>query len=138
MEIEVWFYIPRSPTPLPVPFLSIILQTLIALGILNVWLLRAGAKTAYRGGAADSMREEFRVYGLPAWFMYVVGGLKLALAAALLVGIWIDGLAQPAAIGTGALMLGALGMHLKVKDPVSKSLPAAAMLAMCAALALLA
>ena len=33
------------------------------------------------------------------------------------------------------LMLGALAMHLKVKDPVSKSVPAAAMLAMTAALA---
>jgi hypothetical protein len=32
-------------------------------------------------------------------------------------------------------MLGALAMHLKVKDPVSKSVPAAAMLAMTAALA---
>jgi hypothetical protein len=120
-----------------VVFLPILLQIIIALGILNVWLLRARAKTAYRGGDARSMREEFRVYGLPAWFMFVVGGFKLALAFALLLGVWFEGLAQPAAIGMGALMVGALAMHLKVKDPVFKALPAAAMLALCVSLALL-
>jgi hypothetical protein len=37
----------------------------------------------------------------------------------------------------GALMLGAFFMHLKVKDPISKALPSLAVLAMCAAIALL-
>jgi hypothetical protein len=45
--------------------------------------------------------------------------------------------AQPAAIGLGLLMLGAFVMHLKVKDPINKALPAIAVLAMCAAIALL-
>ena len=34
-------------------------------------------------------------------------------------------------------MLGAFVMHLKVKDPIKKALPAIAVLAMCAAIALL-
>jgi hypothetical protein len=42
-----------------------------------------------------------------------------------------------AAAGMGALMLGAFVMHLKVKDPLSKALPAIAVLAVCAAIALL-
>lgn len=116
---------------------TIILQVIVGLGILNVWLLRAGKATPFRGGEAKSMREEFAAYGLPFWFMCVVGGLKVGLALALLAAIWIPQLAQPAAIGMGLLMLGALLMHLKVKDPVKKSLPALGVLAMCAAIALL-
>lgn len=44
-----------------------IIQLVIALGILNVWLLRFGKTTAWRGGAAKNMKEEFAVYGLPSW-----------------------------------------------------------------------
>jgi hypothetical protein len=46
-------------------------------------------------------------------------------------------LAQPAAIALGVLMLGALAVHLKVRDPIMKSLPASAVLAMCVSIALL-
>ena len=35
-----------------------ILQIVIALGIFNVWLLRPGQSTGWRGGAARSMKEE--------------------------------------------------------------------------------
>ncbi len=45
------------------------------------------------------------------------------------------GAARPAAIGMGLLMLGAFFMHLRVRDPMKKSLPAIAVLAMCAAIA---
>ena len=38
---------------------------------------------------------------------------------------------------TAALMLGALAMHLKVKDPLLKSVPALAMLAMTTTLAVM-
>jgi hypothetical protein len=34
-------------------------------------------------------------------------------------------------------MLGALAVHLKVKDPIKKALPATAVLAMCVGIALL-
>ena len=37
----------------------------------------------------------------------------------------------------GLLMLGAFAMHLKVKDPITKALASSAVLAMCAAIALL-
>ncbi len=117
--------------------IPIALQILVALTILNVWLLRRGRKTPFRGGEARNMREEFTTYGLPFWFMCVIGGLKVALALGLLVGIWIHGIAQWAAIGLGALMLGALIMHLKVKDPILKVLPSIAVLALCVAIVLL-
>ena len=115
----------------------IALKLIVGLGILNVWLLRSGKATAYRGKDAQTMKEEFAVYGLPAPVFYLVGILKVALALALLVSIWLPIWAQPSAIGMGALMLGAFVMHLKVKDPLGKVLPSLAVLAMCAVIALL-
>jgi len=120
-----------------VDYVLITLQLIVALGILNVWLLRAGRPTPFRGGAAKSLREEFAAYGLPFWFMCAVGVLKVVLALALIAAVWIHRLAQPAAMGLGLLMLGALLMHIKVKDPVKKALPSIAVLAMCFAIALL-
>ena len=107
------------------------LQITAALGLLNVWLLRFNQRTAYRGGSAGSMREEFATYGLPAWFAYVIGVLKVGAAIALIVGIWIPALVLPAAALIGVLMLGALSMHIKIHDPLRKMLPALGMLALC-------
>jgi hypothetical protein len=116
--------------------LVIVLQLIVALGILNVWLLRSGRATPFRGGGAKTLREEFAVYGLPYWFMCVVGVLKVGLALSLLAALWFHRVSQPAAIGLGLLMLGAFVMHLKVKDPVKKALPSIAVFALCAAVAL--
>ena len=107
------------------------LQITAALGLLNVWLLRFNQRTAYRGGSAGSMREEFAAYGLPAWFAYGIGVLKVGAAIALIVGIWMPVLVLPAAGLISVLMLGALSMHIKVHDPLKKSLPALGMLAIC-------
>lgn len=103
-------------------------QLVIALGLLNVWLLRTGKSTAWRGGDASNMREEFAAYGLPLWFMWVIGALKVTLAILLLVGLWVTPLTRPAAMGVVVLMLGAVAMHFKVGDPLRKSLPAISML----------
>ena len=108
----------------------IVAQVIIALGIANVWLLRFGKSTGWRGGNASNMKEEFQVYGLPSWFVVVIGFLKLLFAAALIAGIWIGELTRPAAIGVAVLMAGAVLMHVKVKDPLKKSLPALTMLAL--------
>jgi hypothetical protein len=108
--------------------LIIIIQVLIALGIFNVWLLRYGKTTNWRGGSAKNMKEEFQVYGLPLWFMQAIGSLKILFAASLIAGIWIPALVMPAAMGLAVLMLGAVAMHFKVKDPLQKSIPAFTML----------
>lgn len=106
-------------------YVRIIAQLIIALGILNVWLVRFNKETAYRAGTAKNMREEFATYGLPLWFMWVVGGLKILFALSLLVGFWLPELIRPAAIGMAILMLGAVGMHIKVGDAWKKATPAA-------------
>lgn len=110
--------------------MSIIVQIVIALGIINVWLLRSDKATNWRGGNATNMQEEFAVYGLPTWSVTVIGGLKLLLAAALLLGIAFPALTIPAAVGMTVLMLGAIAMHFKVKDALTKSVPAFSMLAL--------
>jgi hypothetical protein len=74
------------------------------------------------------MQEEFATYGLPGWFMTTIGALKITLAVCLLIGIWVPTITTPAAIGMALLMLGAVSMHVKVGDPLKKSLPAASML----------
>ena len=108
----------------------VICQIVAALGLLNVWLLRSSQATPYRGGEARSMREEFQAYGLPAWFTWVIGALKIGVAIALIAGLWFPALVLPAALLLSILMLGALAMHVKVHDPVKKSLPALGMLAL--------
>ena len=109
-----------------------VLQIVVALGLLNVWLLRFNKTTAFRGGGARSMPEEFAAYGLPVWSTYVVGTLKIGAAICLIAGVWLHFLVFPAALLVCVLMVGALAMHLKVRDPLSKSMPALAVLVMCA------
>lgn len=111
-----------------------VLQLVTALGLLNVWLLRSASATSYRGGSAQSLKEEFSAYGLPDAAFYVVGTLKVGAAIALLIGIWVPTLVQPAASLVAVLMVGAVSMHVKVGDPIVKSVPALAMLALCAAM----
>lgn len=117
--------------------LRTILQLVVCLGILNVWLLRANRSTAYRGRDAKNLREEFATYGLPVWFFYLVGALKITCALCLLAGIWLHPLVLPGAAGLAVLMAGAFTMHLKVRDPFRKAWPSLAMLAMSVAIALL-
>jgi uncharacterized membrane protein YphA (DoxX/SURF4 family) len=111
------------------PILRSIVQIIVALGLLNVWLLHFRQRTAYRGGNAGSMRDEFTVYGMPPWSVYVVGALKVGIAICLLAGLWIPAVIFPASLILCVLMVGALAMHAKVHDPMKKSLPALAMLA---------
>lgn len=104
------------------------LQLVIAVGLMNVWLIRARRATSYRGSEAKTLYEEFQVYGLPAWFFYLIGFLKLGAAAALLLGLFWSFLILPAAVLVVSLMLGAVAMHIKVKDEAIKFLPASLML----------
>ena len=116
------------------PVVSTTLQVIVALGLLIVWLVRARASTAYRGGSAQSLKEEFATYGLPEWSFYVVGALKIGSALLLLVGIWVPGLIRLPALIVAVLMVGALAMHAKAKDAPIKYLPALLMLVMSVAI----
>ena len=84
------------------------------------------------------MSEEFVVYGLPTVAVYIIGFLKIVSAIGLLAGIFLQSFVIPSAILLAALMIGAFGMHLKIKDPIKKSIPAMTMLTLCVAILLLA
>ena len=108
--------------------LIIILKLVVGITLLNVWLLRFKKRTPYRGGSAANMKQEFKNYGLPEWFMYLIGSLKVGLAIALILSIWFNQLESISLIGIGVLMLGAIAMHFKINDEFKKSLPALTLL----------
>ncbi|WP_027076860.1 DoxX family protein [Maribacter antarcticus] len=112
-------------------YITIALQLIVGLSILNVWLIQYNKPTQWRGGNATTIKEEFEVYGLPDWTCYVIGFLKVALAIALIAAIWFPQLLQPAALGLALLLAGSILMHLKIKDPIKKSFPAFLFLCMC-------
>ncbi len=117
--------------------LILIFKIIIALGILNVWLLRFNKQTEWRGDAAANMNEEFAKYGLPTFLVPVVGFLKLGFATMLVISIFQNGyhLAYIGSVGMGILMIGAIAMHFKINDPLKRSLPAFLMLLMSAVIA---
>ncbi len=101
-----------------------IAQTAAALWILNVWFMRFNKDTGYRGGNAINMKEEFEEYGLSETTMYAVGAAKVSLAGLMLAGHVAPRVVRPASIGLAVFMLGAIGMHIRVGDPVKRYLPA--------------
>jgi len=112
-------------------YISIVFQCIVALSILNVWLLQNKKNTQWRGGNATTIIEEFKVYGLPVWSCYVIGFLKVVLAIGLLAAIWYPELKQVSALGLSFLLLGSIAMHFKIKDPLKKSFPAFLFFIMC-------
>lgn len=84
------------------------------------------------------MSEEFVSYGLPPAAVYIVGFLKIVSAIGLIIGIFLPELVAPSTILLTTFMIGALGMHIKIKDPFKKSIPALTMLTLCVAILLLA
>jgi hypothetical protein len=105
-----------------------VLQVVLALVLLNVWLMRFNKSTKYRGGESHNMVEEFKAYGLSTNFMYFVGFMKVLIALSLLVGLFYGVLVLPAVAVLVVLMVGAIAMHLKIKDSFLKTMPATIML----------
>jgi len=108
--------------------LVLISQLIIALGIYNVWILRVNKPTAWRGGDATTMEEEFLAYGLSKQVMHGVRAAKLLSATAVLFGIWYPESARVGGVCMALLMAAAVYMHFKIHDPVRKAIPAATML----------
>tara|TARA_Y100001978_G_scaffold197285_1_gene207910 strand:- start:877 stop:1245 length:369 start_codon:yes stop_codon:yes gene_type:complete len=105
-----------------------LVNIIIGLGIFNVWIIRFNKKTSFRGGDALNLKEEFQVYGLPTWFMYTVGFLKLLFALLIILGIWYTTISIYAVYGMSILMIGAIIMHYRVNDPLKKYVPALSLL----------
>ena len=115
-------------------YVEIALKLIVALSLLNVWLLQYNKPTRWRGGSARTIKEEFKEYGLPVWMCYLVGFLKVLGALALIGSIWYPSIESYAALGLATLLLGSILMHIKISDPLLKSFPAFLFLAMCVAI----
>ena len=102
----------------------IALKIIVGISILNVWLLQKNKVTKWRGGEAQTIFEEFEVYGFSKQFCYVIGFLKVSLALLLLASIRFQVLALVGSLGLAILLLGSILMHFKIKDPLYKSFPA--------------
>ena len=109
-----------------------IAQIILAVAMIDVWLVRYNRPGFFRGGNATTMSEEFRVYGLPDWLRHTVRVLKLCCGGAMIVGLWAPVVAAFGASLLVLLMTGAAVMHLKVKDPWYKAFPATLFLAVAA------
>ena len=104
----------------------------IILGIFYAWTIGFNRESKYRPGNARNMVEEFYVYGLPRWFMYSIGGIKLALATLLILGFFYLALLKPVAGVLCLIMAGAVLMHLKIReDKLIKALPSYYMFCSC-------
>ena len=111
--------------------IAVACQIVIALGIFNVWIVRRNRSTPFRPEGAAGIEEEFGAYGFPAWMWKAVGATKLTLAVLLLIGIVVPAIAPLAAGAMAVLMVSAIGAHIRVSDPIVKSVPAFTMLVLC-------
>tara|TARA_B100000927_G_scaffold93944_1_gene75767 strand:+ start:2574 stop:2957 length:384 start_codon:yes stop_codon:yes gene_type:complete len=99
-------------------------QVVIGLSVMRVWTINFNKSTPWRGGGARNMKEEFTAYGLPQWMVYFVGILKVIFSIGLIAGLWIPELISFSASGIAIFMFFAILMHVKIKDPIKKSIPA--------------
>ena len=117
--------------------LHIAIQIIIAIGIFNVWIFRFNRPSIYRAADSLNMESEFKAYGFKSFFMKIIGFSKLSLACLLLAGIWFPNLVDVSAFFMGCLMIGAIGAHVKINDPLIKSLPAFIILSLSSILIIL-
>jgi len=103
---------------------SFVFKGWIAFGIIYAWTYSFDKPSKFRAGKAKNMKEEFAVYGLPAWSVPIMRVLKLSLALALLAGYFYQPLVKPVAGALTVIMFVAVMMHLKLRgDPLVRALP---------------
>ena len=117
--------------------IKIIIQGIIALGIFNVWIIRLNKPSVFRRGDSQNMESEFKTYGFKNSFMKIIRFSKLSLACLLIAGIWFPNLVDVSAFLIGCFMIGTIGVHIKINDPLIKSLPAFTILALTSILIIL-
>ena len=100
-----------------------VFQVIISLSVLKIWIINFNKPSQWRSGNSKTMKEEFEAYGLPDWSLYTVGFLKCAFSIGLIVGLWIPEIIQLSAFGIVFFMFFSIMMHIKIKDPIIKSLP---------------
>jgi hypothetical protein len=93
--------------------ISIVLQSLLIL----YYVFSGVAKIL----GAKFWADIFNNLGLPQWFRVVTGFVQLVGAAVLIIGYWFAGAVEWAGIWLGITMLLAFLAHIRVKDPIGKT-----------------
>lgn len=96
--------------------LSIVLQSLLTL-----YFIFSGISKVVGAKYWVEMFEHLR---LPQWFRVVTGFVQLVGAVMLIIGYWSSGAVAWAGIWLGITMLLACLAHIKVHDPIGKTMPA--------------
>ena len=93
-------------------------KVFIAVALFYVWVVRY-----------ENIKKEFLEYQLPSWLRDLVGILKLSFSVMIISNnkdlVWIG------SMWIIILMMGALGTHFKVKNPIQKMIPAIALSILC-------
>jgi putative oxidoreductase len=92
---------------------SIVLQVLLGL----MFVMAGVTKIAGQKMHVDN----FDHWRLPQWFRPITGAVELIGGAALIAGIWVDGLAGWAGIWLGFTMLVGILVHVRVKDSMKQT-----------------
>nr|WP_224929271.1 DoxX family protein [Bacillus safensis] len=80
---------------------------------------------------SGKMAEEFKRFGLPAFFNVLTGAFELIGAAGMLIGIWMPKIAILSGLLLGGTMLAAaLTLIVLAKDPFKKAIPALVLFAL--------
>ena len=102
-----------------------IFQVSIILGIFYAWTIGFNRESKFRVGKSQNLKEEFIVYGLPFWSMYIIGAVKLILSSLLILAFSTSLFIKPVAGALTVIMAVAVVMHLKIReDKLIKALPA--------------
>jgi hypothetical protein len=99
----------------------------------TVFLFSGGLKLA---GPQQAVAQ-WRAWRLPQWFRSVTGTVEITGGLGLLVGIGVPWLTPLAGLWLATTMGGAVLTHLRVHDPARKAAPAATLLVLSAAVAVL-
>jgi uncharacterized membrane protein YiaA len=83
------------------------------------------------------IKEDLDRVGCPPRLQRLLPVIKLAAAAGLFIGLWVTGLGLVTSICLVAYFICAVGFHVRIKDTLAKTAPAAALVLVCAAIALI-
>ena len=111
-----------------------IIILVISIIVLNVWLVRPKVHEffgfSFRGGDAESLLDEFAIYGISSETFYLVGFVKVTTALMLLAGLKYSWMKLPASILMTLFMTAAFYMHYTVADEIIKFVPSGILLSL--------
>ena len=94
-------------------------------GLLGVMFLGSGASKL---AGSNEMVDDFDRFRYPQWFRVVTGAVEVGGALGLLLGLFRPLLTPLAGFLLSVTMTGAVVTHVRIKDPVKKSVPPAVLL----------